>query len=114
MIKDPVLLNTAAVLLLFSCASPRPHIDDVYRQARNAYSRQEYDQARMYYKKFVNDDPRNPMGDIALYYWADSSRKAGWNKEAVDVYNRLIEKYKTGFWVERAKKDLKEMDVTPQ
>ncbi len=109
------IFSIASVPMCFflaACATPRTHIDDVYNQAREAYSRKEYEQARLYYKKFFNDDPRNPMGDVALYYWADSARKAGWFKEAKDVYNKLIEKYQTGFWVELAKKDLKAMDHT--
>jgi TolA-binding protein len=104
------LFMVMSLLILSACAAQRTYIDDVYDSAYGYYSRNQYEQARLYYKKFVNDNPGVALEDVALYYWGDSAREAGKIKEAEEVYNRLIEKYKTGFWVELAKKDLQEMN----
>lgn len=103
----PVFIS--ALLFLSACATRGRYMDDTYNSARSMYSRQQFDEARMYYKKFVTENPGNALEDVALYYWGDSARQAGRFKEAEEVFNRLIEKYKTGFWADLAKKDLGEM-----
>ncbi|MFQ5952309.1 MAG: tol-pal system YbgF family protein [Candidatus Omnitrophota bacterium] len=81
----------------------------LYDEGKNLYNREEYRKAVEYFQKVVNDSPESDMTEVAMYYLGSSYEHMGNYDKAITIYGQLIDKYKRGFWVKAAKKDIKEI-----
>ncbi|MCD4781325.1 MAG: tetratricopeptide repeat protein [Candidatus Omnitrophica bacterium] len=102
-----LLMTLYFSLILASCATTNPKLDDVYDQGMQAYQSGRYKEAVKHFKVFVQEKPNNPLNEVVLYYLAESYRNSGDSDRAMNVYMELINKHRSGFWVEQARKDLK-------
>jgi TolA-binding protein len=96
--------------LLAGCATGSYYIDDDYNSGKRAQERGNYKEAARYYQQYVADNPDSTMTEVAMYYLAECYQEMGDNQKAKDTYGKLVAKYKSGFWADSAKKELKELN----
>ncbi|MBN3039391.1 MAG: tetratricopeptide repeat protein [Candidatus Omnitrophica bacterium] len=77
-----------------------------------AYEKGLYETARNYFEQIIEDYPESSLVEVALYYQGGCYKNTGQNEMAVSAYRQLIMEYKYGFWVDAAKKELAEVELT--
>ena len=110
--KIKIVLLLSGLVYILGCGSvrgshPAYHLDETYRQARAYYEAGQYAQAKEYYKKFIETHPDDPLYEIALYYLGSCFQKTADYSAALSIYQRLIDLYKKGFWVELARQEIR-------
>jgi TolA-binding protein len=108
-LKSKMLAWVSLCVLAAGCATNQYYINDAYDNAEKAYDKGRYTEAADHYQKFITENPDSNLTDVAYYYLAESYQKAGDDAKAKKVFQQLIDKYENGFWVDSAKRKLKEM-----
>ena len=80
-----------------------------YDKAKNLYEQKLYDAARPYFQQVITNHPKSPLVEVAMYYLASCHKEKKEYQKAISAYQDLINKYDYGFWVDSAKKDIKEI-----
>jgi TolA-binding protein len=97
--------------LLSGCSTKKYSIDDLYRQAKKAYQRHDYQNARTHYQQFIDDNPESPLNEVTLYYLASSQQNLRDWKAALATYQKLIDTYQSGFWVDLAQQEVEDIQA---
>jgi len=116
-------LNRVATLILISvflltagCAGGRYYtgqksdIVKKFNKGKSLYEKEKYPEAREYFQKVIKTDPNSPLYDVSMYYLGSSYKKEKDYAKAKSIFSELISKRASGFWVDMAKKDLKEIN----
>jgi len=96
-------------VLLAGCAASGQYLDDQYSMAKKAYEDQDYATSVKSFNQYMADHPNSLMTEMVLYYLAKSYKGLGDNQKSIETYQKLIDQYKTGSWVDWAKQDLAKM-----
>lgn len=98
---------------LTGCSTAKYTVDDSYYRAKKAYEKKNYSKAETSYQQFIDDNPDGPVNEIALYYLASSKQHLGNFEGARELYQKLIDTYQTGFWVDLARQELDDISKSP-
>ena len=74
-----------------------------YYQAERLYNLSKYAKAVTAYKRYLNHYPQTPLTQPALYYLGKSYQEILKYDQALEIYRQLMDKYQSGFWVDRAR-----------
>lgn len=97
------------VLSVTGCATGIP-LNPSYSNADSAYKHKNYTEAAKYYEQFLQENPQSTLVEVSLFYLGQSYQETGEKEKAKEAYGKLIDKYKSGFWVDTAKKELKNLN----
>ena len=101
-----------AVLLMvcFGCAPARySSRTDNYLQAKDLFQRGQYEESAKYYQIYLEEYPDSRLQEVIMFRLGQCYRQMNNMEEARAEFQALIERYQTGFWVERAQKELSEL-----
>ena len=88
-----------------SATSDRDH----FEKAKKYYDTEDYDKAINNFSQYIKDKPDGILTVVAIYYLAESYEKKNNIDKALETYQRLVNKYKTGEWVMWSKENIQEL-----
>jgi len=100
------------ILLVFGVCCSACYAGDIkdavklHDKGKREFRREDYKEAADYFKQAINDCPDNALTPVSMYYLADSYEKMGKDSKARATYKELVAKYKSGYWVQQAEKQL--------
>ena len=113
--KNKILAGVTVFLMLFSagCATTgnkystaKSDIVKDYDNARMLYEKGKYEEAAKIFDGFQNNNPESPLYEVALYYEGSCYEKMGDGQKAVSIYQELVDKKHSGYWVDLAKEHI--------
>ncbi len=100
-------------LILTGCASTGSYkystsnIDTPYSKGSDAYYKSNYEEAIKYFNQYIAESEEDDvLMDMALYNLAGSYKELGNKNKAIETYQKLIDKFKEGYWVDSAKEEI--------
>lgn len=85
----------------------KSYVDKDYRRAREYYERGQFEQAKEFFEQFIAGHHGHALQEIALYYLGSCFQETDDYTKALSTYQRLIDEYREGFWVELARQEMK-------
>lgn len=70
--------------------------EELYRFAKDAYDRKDFDNSRQYFEKFLEKYPNSNIADNARFWIGEAYFSEGWYQKAILEYQEVIEKYPKG------------------
>ena len=107
--KSRTLILIGGALVLGGCATSSTYLDDTYEQAKKLYESKEYEQAKQYYLQFSEANPQSPLIEVTTYYLANCYKQTGQTDKAKAAYQKLIDKFQSGFWVDLARQEISKL-----
>ncbi len=103
-----IVLSAVSVFVFFlsGCATESRYVNKNYNNAKKLYARGQYAEALDYYQKYMSNHPDNNLNEVVYYYMGRCYEETGEPGKAKIMFETLIEKYKEGYWVERAEEKL--------
>jgi len=100
-------------LFLTGCASTgsykysRSASDTPYSKGSDAYYQSNFEEAVKYFEQHIAENPDDDvLLDMTLYNLAGSYKELGNKSKAIETYQKLIDKFKEGYWVDSAKEEI--------
>lgn len=100
-------------LILTGCASTGSYtysgstIETPYSKGSDAYYQSDYENAVKYFEQHIVENPDDDiLLDMTLYNLAGSYKELGNKNKAIEAYQKLIDKFKEGYWVDSAKEEI--------
>jgi tetratricopeptide (TPR) repeat protein len=97
------------VVFVSGCGTGSYYVNENYNRAQRLYDRGRYEEAREHYQEYMSNNPDSTLNEVVLYYIAKCYEGVGDSEGAKNSYNKLIDKYKEGYWVEQAKEKLRSL-----
>ena len=100
-----------ALLMLCSGCSPvrySSHTDN-YLKAKDLFQRGRYQDAAKYYQIYLEEYPDSRLQETILFRLGQCYRYMNNFAEARASFQALVERYQSGFWVDRAQRELSEL-----
>ncbi len=110
-----LILMAITIFVFAGCAtssfSAKSKAVNLYENGKKLYDKSSYTEAAANFETVVQNHSDSPMAPVAHYYLACSYRDNGQLDKAKASYQAIIDKYKTGIWVEAANKDLNTLNT---
>lgn len=78
-----------------------------YDKGKRKYEREKYSEAIDYFQQAIKDCPENALIPVSMYFLGKTYEKMGNHDMAVSSYQKLIDRYNSGYWVKSARKNIK-------
>jgi len=103
-------------LFLVGCASTGSYtysgstIETPYSKASDAYYKSNYEEAIEYFNQYIDESEEDDvLMDMALFNLANSYKGIGNKDKAIETYEKVIDKFKEGYWVDSAKEEIEKL-----
>lgn len=107
-------VNFIILLLCFGflsgCVSSKYYVGEGYEEGKKAYKKGYYIEAAGNFERFLSMNINNPMEEVVLYYLADCYYQKGEKQKSIETYEKIINKFKMGFWVNSAREKISEIE----
>ena len=110
------LLLVALTWVLAGCATRGHHhsegtneAGELYQKGQRLYEQKRYDAAKAYFRQIVDNHQESALFALAMDSLASCYEKKKEYQEAISVYQQLIDKNYSGFWVDSAKRKIEEI-----
>jgi tol-pal system protein YbgF len=70
--------------------------EELYRYAKEAFDRKEFENSRQYFEKFLEKYPNSRIADNGRFWIGEAYYAEGWYQKAILEYQEVIEKYPKG------------------
>lgn len=88
---------------------PKSKVIKTYNEAKRLYDQKRYDDAREYFQQFITNHPESPLVEASMYFLGDCYKQKEEFQKAMATYQNLINKYRSGFWADLAKEEIKQI-----
>lgn len=111
------LVLMASIWVLAGCATGDYHhlqgtneIRELYQKGQRLYEQKRYDAAKTYFRQIVDNHQESVLFALAMDSLASCYEKKKEYQEAISVYQQLIDRNYSGFWVDSAKRKIEEIE----
>ena len=102
-----VLAGMLLAVCVVGCSTTGQYsIDKNYTLGRKYYEAGRYQKAIEYYLQHTGDHPDSLLNEVVFYHLGRSYQQLEDYKNARTYYQRLMDKYKGGFWADLASKEM--------
>ena len=104
------------VFIFFGCASTPSDLTSpywkTYQKAKAYYEKGKYAAAKEQFHGFIAQEQKGELYKISLFYLADCYHYLDENKQALILFNRLIDEFDSDdFWVLQAQRRLQQIKI---
>lgn len=109
-----VILPIATLGCVSMFRSKPPPAVLAYQLGINFYDKKLYKDAVEHFEKVLAEHGDRPIAQTTTFFLANCYRELGDRERALGLYQKLVDTYKSGYWANRARKTIREMQVEVQ
>ena len=103
-------LGMVVVVASAGCAPVRYSTrTDNYLKAKDLFQRGQYEEAAKYYRSYIEENPDSRLHEVIIFRLGQCYRHMNDLAEARSAFQTVIDRYQSGFWVERAEEELSDL-----